>query len=489
MTLDEIRHQLGTARGIPNAALAAAIEQAEALVPEVTELIDLACKGVVLTLPQEKLLLYGVHALAAARRTELYVPLLALIEWRPDDLELLLSKSDLAALLLSTCGPEEEAPFDLLENPNIPGHVKASLFLLIARMVWEGRAPRAEFIALLDSFEREAAIERDDPAWFGWQSAIALLGLTNFEDRVRAGWRTGRLGSDMPQEQEEWIKELNHSARDPEDGHLFVEYGVEPIDDVLDALGWMRLFGLDKPADEDEADPDDPARDIRLTQEERDWLDYFLMDEIIPPGAMDLENIDGFLTALAAGPMDVPREEWWLRIWSELATEEPDFETQEQGDYVRALIDRHWETVGRRLKAGYRHKPWLDEQGEPESSENWAIGFIVGMDMRPGSWDRIHRHKQGSLAVASTLLLLPPEYLAEADEEQDEELEPLDEESRAPIIANLPDLVRMAYAFWHDQPVLPLFEPRRVQKIGRNEPCLCGSGRKYKKCCGVNAAS
>ncbi|HEV8723532.1 MAG TPA: PBPRA1643 family SWIM/SEC-C metal-binding motif protein [Candidatus Binatia bacterium] len=28
-------------------------------------------------------------------------------------------------------------------------------------------------------------------------------------------------------------------------------------------------------------------------------------------------------------------------------------------------------------------------------------------------------------------------------------------------------------------------KPRRVeQKPGRNEPCLCGSGKKYKNCCG-----
>jgi hypothetical protein len=26
--------------------------------------------------------------------------------------------------------------------------------------------------------------------------------------------------------------------------------------------------------------------------------------------------------------------------------------------------------------------------------------------------------------------------------------------------------------------------PVRVEKIGRNDPCLCGSGKKYKKCCG-----
>ena len=29
--------------------------------------------------------------------------------------------------------------------------------------------------------------------------------------------------------------------------------------------------------------------------------------------------------------------------------------------------------------------------------------------------------------------------------------------------------------------------PKRVKKIGRNEPCPCGSGKKYKNCCGKNA--
>jgi preprotein translocase subunit SecA len=27
--------------------------------------------------------------------------------------------------------------------------------------------------------------------------------------------------------------------------------------------------------------------------------------------------------------------------------------------------------------------------------------------------------------------------------------------------------------------------PRSVTKIGRNDPCPCGSGKKYKKCCGA----
>ncbi|MBU2985003.1 SEC-C domain-containing protein [Saccharophagus degradans] len=28
---------------------------------------------------------------------------------------------------------------------------------------------------------------------------------------------------------------------------------------------------------------------------------------------------------------------------------------------------------------------------------------------------------------------------------------------------------------------------RGAPKIGRNDPCVCGNGRKYKKCCGKNA--
>ena len=28
---------------------------------------------------------------------------------------------------------------------------------------------------------------------------------------------------------------------------------------------------------------------------------------------------------------------------------------------------------------------------------------------------------------------------------------------------------------------------KKEQKIGRNDPCSCGSGKKYKNCCGKNA--
>ena len=42
------------------------------------------------------------------------------------------------------------------------------------------------------------------------------------------------------------------------------------------------------------------------------------------------------------------------------------------------------------------------------------------------------------------------------------------------------------YSYWRERPVDPRpteeLLVRRV-KIGRNEPCPCGSGKKYKRCC------
>ncbi|CAA7622664.1 YchJ family protein [Magnetospirillum sp. UT-4] len=36
-----------------------------------------------------------------------------------------------------------------------------------------------------------------------------------------------------------------------------------------------------------------------------------------------------------------------------------------------------------------------------------------------------------------------------------------------------------------DGEVNPRQAPRQVEKVGRNDPCPCGSGKKYKKCCGA----
>jgi SEC-C motif-containing protein len=38
--------------------------------------------------------------------------------------------------------------------------------------------------------------------------------------------------------------------------------------------------------------------------------------------------------------------------------------------------------------------------------------------------------------------------------------------------------------FYVDSILNPKDPPRRVVKVGRNDPCPCGSGKKHKACCG-----
>jgi uncharacterized protein YecA (UPF0149 family) len=38
-----------------------------------------------------------------------------------------------------------------------------------------------------------------------------------------------------------------------------------------------------------------------------------------------------------------------------------------------------------------------------------------------------------------------------------------------------------------DEPAKPALVTRQVPEIGRNAPCPCGSGNKYKRCCGTAA--
>ena len=40
--------------------------------------------------------------------------------------------------------------------------------------------------------------------------------------------------------------------------------------------------------------------------------------------------------------------------------------------------------------------------------------------------------------------------------------------------------------YYHDGEIVNNQQPVRVTKIGRNDPCSCGSGKKYKKCCGAH---
>jgi hypothetical protein len=71
----------------------------------------------------------------------------------------------------------------------------------------------------------------------------------------------------------------------------------------------------------------------------------------------------------------------------------------------------------------------------------------------------------------------------ESEFEGDEDMEPLSAAERVQLIMELPAVLQaLHFARLEEQKPQPA---RRESEIGRNDPCPCGSGKKYKKCHGA----
>jgi uncharacterized protein len=212
--------------------------------------------------------------------------------------------------------------------------------------------------------------------------------------------------------------------------------------------------------------------------EQMEALDHFLMSDDSPEECMMLCDLDGFLTGIAIGPELIPPSEWWPAIWG---SKGPAFKTAAQAQSVlRAIMNRYnhilMEVAAREIN------PIFTEAytGEVIASD-WAEGFMQAVYLRPGSWDKLLDDDDGFQ------LLVP--IMALCCDRDGGSLLGLDEETEARYFEKGGDLVPAAAQAIADYWKLHLPEPAppaHQTKAGRNEACPCGSGKKYKRCCGAN---
>ena len=101
--------------------------------------------------------------------------------------------------------------------------------------------------------------------------------------------------------------------------------------------------------------------------------------------------------------------------------------------------------------------------------------------MRTADWAPLLRNKQ----LVDTLLT--PLFVMQPDPKRDGK-NMMSREQRQGLIRALPEIALATKAHWQGEwhPLLEAAAPRAV-KTGRNDPCPCGSRKKYKRCCGVAA--
>jgi uncharacterized protein len=477
MTLDEIRRQLEQARDIPHEALAAAVGVADALAPPVIELMQRMTEDDVYLLPgQERLLVFGIHALAAAGATSAYRPFVDLLSLGDEELDPIfgdtLSENGVA-LLLGLYDGDPEPLYMALEELAVGETIGSSIFEVLARLVWAGRIDRARFLRLLDRFDREEMALPDDLVWLGWEDAIAGLGLLEFEDRVRRGWEAGRMAHEREIDRQDWLERLKRAAAEPQDSEYAVTFR-KPLTEPTGGLRFVPQRWLEP--EEPPAGDGDPARAIRLSAEETDWLRGFMASTHVPSDAMTAEEIDGYFTALLLGPPPIPPD-YLDEIWtSEEAKISPSFGSAEQEAFVHDLLRRHWQTILTRFEAGFAHWPLgIDEDGFDLSF--WADGFLRPVIANTEAWETRAQDKKIGPIVRNILGL---SHVAMAEDE-----EAIPAELIAKLVGGLPNAIGSLVNSKFEMAWRGSRNPARSDKVGRNQPCPCGSGRKYKKCCGA----
>jgi len=234
-----------------------------------------------------------------------------------------------------------------------------------------------------------------------------------------------------------------------------------------------------------------------LSEGELAELDKFLLSAKGVDDSMDVSTLDGFLTAIQCGPKLFLPSQWIRWVWDmERGEASPQFRSQTQAERVFELLLRHMNDIAITLRNTPQHyEPLLlqnPNHGDPiPILDEWCSGFMKGVGLDVAGWQPVVLGKPGWLR---TIMLYGTEEGWELLKQKDL---PLDEH-RA-LAGGLADSVRNIHAHFLEQrkdeirggkhPGVIRREPvRGPEKVGRNSPCPCGSGKKYKICHGISTS-
>lgn len=189
---------------------------------------------------------------------------------------------------------------------------------------------------------------------------------------------------------------------------------------------------------------------------------------------LSVGELDGFFAALACAPQPVMPSRWLPAIWGGEA-QLPDWEEKEEiEEFHRALMGVYNQVMEEFVQGDYGPRIY----GEDDSFvavDEWCGGFLRGVRL------------YGNLPEADRDFLqqqLQPMRLFVTSEGIDELLT-LTPEQVNEQAARIEPNVRALRKYFFDRLVIAAHTPfmTTTPKVGRNDPCPCGSGKKFKKCC------
>lgn len=227
------------------------------------------------------------------------------------------------------------------------------------------------------------------------------------------------------------------------------------------------------------------------------------------------EFCEGFMVALMCARTPVAPAEFLpvllgLPLDGEVCEDQGSFKDEAQMQRFAQLWCRRWSEVRAALDAEVQtledeqcyHPELMDERGAllalPESEREgyapaqlpafgqvWALGFMFAVECWDGDWQP---PRDKTLAQRLDSALGAMVALSE-DDEGAPEIAPFGEGPPSVSEARVNDLAEALWGVYDLRAIARELGPRiatvhALPTPGRNEPCSCGSGLKFKKCCG-----
>ena len=187
------------------------------------------------------------------------------------------------------------------------------------------------------------------------------------------------------------------------------------------------------------------------------------LDEL---GGLDIFGLNGLLHAVTVAPSLIPPSVWLPLLFGDGQVE--------FGKAHAQLVLRQYQCI---VTAKEPPPGAIPEATDEEGCTSFATGFVAGAELDPEWLEKPERWVLAAPLVylAGRFELLPERVIEQLDTQPN-----FDAETRT----NLATIIRqcgVAFARLRGPGPTIVSGPR----IGRNDPCPCGSGRKYKRCCGA----
>jgi uncharacterized protein len=232
------------------------------------------------------------------------------------------------------------------------------------------------------------------------------------------------------------------------------------------------------------------------------FLAEFLAAPARPAETLDIRQLQGLLFAVCCAPEMTETSDW---IAAAFADEDPGFADVDESRRVFEALIALYNEINEGVVEGRPALPadctffddTLANSADDAPVARWSQGFDLGQAWLEEVWDAWLPEALAEEFDADVYVLAffgareaVQEELARAKRRRGKSVETLFAEEAeycrgafADALTAHAALGRKLYLF--AEGVEAQREPVRVTKTGRNEPCPCGSGKKYKKCCGA----